>query len=37
MSVTVSTFKNGLRVVSDTLPNLETVTVGTWVDVGSRY
>ena len=37
MSVTVSTLKNGLRVVSDTLPNLETVTVGTWVDVGSRF
>ena len=37
MSVTVSALKNGLRVVSDTLPNLETVTVGTWVDVGSRF
>lgn len=37
MSVTVSTLKNGLRVVSDTLPNVETVTVGTWVDVGSRF
>ena len=37
MSVAVSTLKNGLRVVSDTLPNVETVTVGTWVDVGSRF
>jgi len=37
MSVEVTTLKNGLRVVSDSLPNVETVTVGTWVDVGSRF
>ncbi|MBT6037181.1 MAG: insulinase family protein [Kordiimonadaceae bacterium] len=37
MSVNVTTLKNGLRVVSDTLPHVESVTVGTWVDVGSRF
>lgn len=37
MSVNVTTLKNGLRVVSDTLPHVETVTIGTWVDVGSRF
>lgn len=37
MSVQTSTLKNGLRVVSDSIPNLETVTVGVWVDVGSRF
>lgn len=37
MSVAVSTLKNGLRVVSDTIPSVETVTVGAWVDVGSRF
>lgn len=37
MSVVVSTLKNGLRVVSDTIPSVETVTVGAWADVGSRF
>lgn len=37
MSVNVTTLDNGLRVVSDTLPHVETVTFGTWVDVGSRF
>lgn len=36
MSVRSSTLANGLRVVSDHMPHVETVTVGTWVDVGSR-
>ena len=36
MSVEVTTLQNGLRVVSDQIPNVETVTVGVWVDVGSR-
>ncbi len=36
MNVEVTTLKNGLRVVSDQIPNVETVTVGVWVDVGSR-
>lgn len=37
MSVRITTLDNGLRVVSDNLPSVETVTVGTWVDVGSRF
>ncbi|MBL4603640.1 MAG: insulinase family protein [Emcibacteraceae bacterium] len=37
MSVEVTTLKCGLRVVSDVIPNVETVTVGAWVDVGSRF
>jgi predicted Zn-dependent peptidase len=37
MSVRSTTLANGLRVVSDHMPHVETVTVGTWVDVGSRF
>ncbi|HPF46522.1 MAG TPA: pitrilysin family protein [Emcibacteraceae bacterium] len=37
MSVEVTRLKNGLRVVSDRIANVETVTVGAWVDVGSRF
>ena len=37
MSVRSTTLSNGLRVVSDQMPHVETVTVGTWVDVGSRF
>ena len=37
MSVQTTTLKNGLRVVSDKLSHVETVTVGAWVDVGSRF
>ncbi len=36
MSVEVTRLKNGLRVVTDRIPNVETVTVGAWADVGSR-
>lgn len=36
MSVRSSILSNGLRVVTDHMPHVETVTVGTWVDVGSR-
>lgn len=37
MNVQTTKLKNGLRVVSDTIPNVETITVGVWVDVGSRF
>ncbi|MCC3862458.1 M16 family metallopeptidase [Pseudemcibacter aquimaris] len=37
MSVRSTTLNNGLRVVTDHMPHVETVTVGTWVDVGSRF
>jgi len=37
MSVHVSQLDNGLRIVTDHLPHVETVTAGVWVDVGSRH
>ncbi|WP_138379340.1 M16 family metallopeptidase [Luteithermobacter gelatinilyticus] len=37
MTVRTSTLDNGLRVVSDSMPHVETVTVGVWNDVGSRH
>lgn len=36
MSVRCSTLSNGLRVVTDSFPRLETASLGIWVDVGSR-
>lgn len=35
-AVTVSTLPNGLRVATDTMPHVETVSVGVWVDAGTR-
>ncbi len=37
MTTEVSTLPNGLRVVSENMPHLETASVGVWVDVGARY
>ncbi|MCF8468334.1 MAG: insulinase family protein [Sneathiella sp.] len=37
MDVEVSTLKNGLRVISDPMPSLETAAVGVWVDTGARH
>ena len=37
MSVRTSTLDNGLRVVSDPMETVETVSVGVWIDGGSRY
>ncbi|WP_417319662.1 M16 family metallopeptidase [Emcibacter sp.] len=37
MTVKISTLDNGLRVVTDTMPHVETVTVGVWTDVGSSH
>ena len=37
MSVRTSTLDNGLRVVSDAMPRLQTASVGVWVDVGARH
>ena len=37
MAICETVLKNGLRVVSDRLSHVETVTVGTWIDVGSRH
>lgn len=35
--VNVSTLSNGLQVVSDSIAHVETIAVGIWVQVGSRY
>ena len=35
--IKVSTLKNGIRVVTESLPSVQTVSLGTWVGVGSRY
>lgn len=37
MSVEVTTLPNGLRVATDCMAQVETVSVGTWVDVGTRF
>ncbi|MEP4189535.1 MAG: insulinase family protein, partial [Sneathiella sp.] len=37
MNLKVSTLKNGMRVISDPMSNLETSAVGVWVDTGARH
>jgi len=37
MEVKVSTLQNGMRVISDPMPNLETAAIGVWVDTGARH
>jgi predicted Zn-dependent peptidase len=37
MTIRISTLDNGLRVVTDTLPDAESVVVGVWVGVGTRH
>ncbi len=37
MTVRVTTLDNGLRVVSDSMDTVETVSTGVWVDVGARH
>ncbi|WNK01020.1 pitrilysin family protein [Thalassospiraceae bacterium LMO-JJ14] len=36
MSVRVTTLDNGMRVATDSMQNVETVTLGTWVGIGAR-
>ena len=36
MTVRVTTLPNGLRVATDSMPGVETVSVGVWVKVGTR-
>ncbi len=36
MSVAVTTLKSGITVVTDTMPHLETASLGVWVNSGSR-
>ena len=37
MSVEVTTLPNGLRVITDVMPHLETTSLGIWVGAGSRH
>ncbi len=37
MSVDVTTLPNGLRVVTDSMPHLETTSLGIWIGAGSRH
>ncbi|MDH5749667.1 MAG: insulinase family protein [Rhodospirillales bacterium] len=37
MSVEITTLANGMRVVSDSMDAVETVSVGVWVGVGARF
>ncbi|MGH6994798.1 MAG: M16 family metallopeptidase, partial [Stellaceae bacterium] len=37
MSIRISRLANGLRVVTDTMDSVETVSLGVWVDVGTRH
>ena len=37
MNIRSTTLKNGLRVVSDPMTTVETVSLGVWVEVGARY
>ncbi len=37
MSVQVSKLSNGMRVVTDRMDTVETVSLGVWVDVGTRH
>jgi len=36
MTVRVTTLDNGMRVATDSMQNVETVTLGTWVGIGAR-
>ncbi len=36
MTIKISTLANGLRVATETMPGLETVSVGTWIGAGAR-
>ena len=37
MSIRSTTLENGLRIVSDPMPAVESVSLGVWVGVGTRY
>ena len=36
-TVETTTLPNGLRIVSETMPRLQTASLGVWIDVGARY
>jgi predicted Zn-dependent peptidase len=37
MTVRVTVLKNGMRVITDRMDSVETVSIGVWVDVGTRH
>jgi len=37
MNIQTSILKNGIRIVTSTIPHVESVTMGIWTGVGSRY
>lgn len=37
MSIEITTLKNGLRVITDYVPEIESVAIGVWADVGARH
>lgn len=37
MTIKTTTLPSGLRIITDTVPDMETVAVGAWADVGSRH
>ena len=37
MSIKTTTLESGLRIITDTVPEMETVAVGVWADVGTRH
>lgn len=37
MAIEISTLENGLTIATDSMPHLETATVGVWVNAGGRY
>ena len=37
MTTQISTLANGLRVLSEEMPQIETASIGVWVDGGARY
>ena len=36
-SVTISTLKSGLRIVTEAMPHLSTAALGVWIATGSRH
>jgi len=37
MTIEITTLPSGLRVITDTVPEMETVALGVWADVGTRH
>ena len=37
MSIQITTLDNGLRIITENLPGIQTATLGLWVEVGARH